>query len=969
MTGQKMQHLIRIWSNLILIVSLMATTAFAVPLPGGTLDPLTIPKYVQPLVIPPVMPKAVQQPLDPATGAPYVGATATDYNIAVRQFKQQILPGGAWNLVNGRADAFPPTPIWSYGPEEIPAADVAAAVSPMPLNANNALGLPATPTGYFNYPSFTIEQTSQEPAVAPVVPTTIRWINDLVDPATGNYRPHLLTGTVDQTLHWANPPNTGCINTFQGRQIDCATTNAAPYTGPVPIVTHVHGAHVNAESDGYPEAWWLPAANNIPAGYATTGTLYTQNDAASGLVQGAGNPTDIDPVPGAAIYSYENTQPASTIWYHDHSLGMTRLNVYAGPAGFFLIRGGAYDGATNVDGTPAVLPGPAPALGEDPNFVTADRVKIREIPIAIQDRSFNADGSLFYPQSRAFFDGYTGPYVGMNQDTAGQNFLDPNSPSDMAPIWNPEAFFNTMVVNGTTWPKLDVAPAKYRFRLLNGSNSRFINLAMFTVDPATNLTTPVELPFYQIGADQGFLPEPVEISTGFVTARNAANMTANQALIDQANLDFDTRIAAAQAAADAQILSVTTTMDAQLVAVTANITAQIAALQVRLDAATLAGNATQIANLTAAIATKQALLVTRTADIQAALDARILTINTNLTNRIATLEANRATRLASLNTRMINQAFKPRTRAPHRMQGLLMAPAERADVIVDFGALPAGTIVRMINTAPDAPFGGFPDIPADVDTSGQVMQFIVNQPVLASDATTTDPALLTPNAEVYDPANAGQDTVSSLTVPSTVIATPRVVSLNEEESFQNCVNVSPAGVIGTQRLSFTAHNPNIVADCAAVGLVPQAPKAALLGLIAADPTQPGSPLVGVPHLWKDPITENPALNTSEFWDFYNLTVDGHPIHMHLVRYKIIHRQVFDPLSPTFAPVGPVIPALPTEAGMKDTVLSYPGEITRVQATFNLPGLYVWHCHIVEHEDNEMMRPFHVGPIPVGFPVP
>jgi hypothetical protein len=154
------------------------------------------------------------------------------------------------------------------------------------------------------------------------------------------------------------------------------------------------------------------------------------------------------------------------------------------------------------------------------------------------------------------------------------------------------------------------------------------------------------------------------------------------------------------------------------------------------------------------------------------------------------------------------------------MQGLLMAPAERADVIVDFGALPAGTIVRVINTAPDAPFGGFPDIPADVDTSGQVMQFVVDQPVLASDALTTDPALLTPNAEVYDPAFAGQDQVTGAKIASTVIAAPRVVSLNEEESFQNCVNITPAGVIGTQRLSFAAHNPNIAADCAAAGLVP-----------------------------------------------------------------------------------------------------------------------------------------------------
>jgi hypothetical protein len=57
-----------------------------------------------------------------------------------------------------------------------------------------------------------------------------------------------------------------------------------------------------------------------------------------------------------------------------------------------------------------------------------------------------------------------------------------------------------------------------------------------------------------------------------------------------------------------------------------------------------------------------------------------------------------------------------------------------------------------------------------------------------------------------------------------------------------------------------------------------------------------------------------------------------------------------------------------ETGYKDTVIAYPGEITRVKALYDLPGFYVWHCHIVEHEDNEMMRPFHVGPIPPGSPV-
>jgi len=854
-----------------LVTTLLAPSAFAAALPGGTLDPLTIPKYVQPLVIPPVMPTAINQPvvLD-AAGNP-VAVPAANYNIAVRQFRQQILPGGVWNTVNGRTDAFNPTPVWSYGSAEDAVAHDAAGnptyVAPAPLG---------TPGATFNYPAFTLEEVSG-------VQSSVRWINDLKNPVTGNYLPHLLTGTVDQTLHWANPTNADCTNTAQTPQTDCATLNPAPYTGPVPIVTHVHGAHVNQESDGYPEAWWLADANNIPAGYKKTGTLYTQRNGLTN-VQGAGDPADFDPVGGAAFYTYENTQPATTLWYHDHSLGITRLNVYAGTAGFYLVRGGVNDGALDIQtNLPAVLPGPAPAGAADPNFNAAYRSTIREIPIVVQDRSFNADGSLFYPNNRTFFDGFTGPYIGGN--------------SDIPPIWNPEAFFNTMVVNGTTWPQLAVAPANYRFRLLNGSNSRFLNLSMFTVDPLTGMTTPVELPFYQIGGDQGFLPDVVEVMTGFMTPINPVKAA-----------------------------NIATRLDAREMA----IMSRISALQAKLAIST---RPAQIASLTARIAGQQAKLVRM-----------------------------RATKIANITKRKMP--------APDPMQALLMAPAERMDVIVDFSSLAPGTIVRMINTAPDAPFGGFPDIPADPATSGQVMQFVVSQPALASDALTTSPQLLQLNAEAYNPAAPNALTGAA----TTVVAAPRQLSLNEEESAQVCVTVDATGALVTTQ-TFPTFNPNIIADCATPADptipagVPQAPREALLGLIAPDPTQVGSPLVGVPQLWKDPLTENPALDSTEFWDFYNMTVDGHPIHMHLVRYKIIQRQLFDPLSPTLAPLGRASLPLANEAGMKDTVLAYPGEITRIQATFNLAGLYVWHCHILEHEDNEMMRPFYVGVRPAGFPVP
>jgi hypothetical protein len=211
----------------------------AQPLPGGTLDPTTIPKYVTPLVIPPVMNDS---------------GVANDYDIAVREFKQQILPGGIWNTINGRADAFPATKIWSYGPAADPLPDSSGALG-------GAVGVAPAPNSQFNFPAYTMENESG-------VTTTVDWINDLTTLAwekqagtsatPGDALPHLFA--VDQSLHWANPLadcDTGEIRT------NCASESGAPYTGPVPIITHVHGAHVGGASDGYTEAWWLPNADNI----------------------------------------------------------------------------------------------------------------------------------------------------------------------------------------------------------------------------------------------------------------------------------------------------------------------------------------------------------------------------------------------------------------------------------------------------------------------------------------------------------------------------------------------------------------------------------------------------------------------------------------------------------------------------------------------------------------------------------
>jgi spore coat protein A, manganese oxidase len=642
---------------------LMPIPAYARP----TLDPSSIPKFRTPLVIPPAMPRTRKLTVRGGKNIDY-------YEIAVRQFVQQILPAG-----------MPATTVWSYGSVNHP--------------------------GTFNYPAFTIEAKWR-------APVRVKWINQLVD-GSGNYLPHLLP--VDQTLHWANPPAGPGGTDSHGMDPDA-------YGGPVPIVTHLHGGHSSEESDGYAEAWYLPAARNIPSGFATGGSLYDVFRAKSEALLGQAWTA------GSAVFQYDNDQAASTSWYHDHTLGMTRSNVYAGPAGFYLLRGGPSDG---VGGT---LPGPAPALGDPPGL------RYYEIPIAIQDRSFDADGSLFYPDNRAFFEGLERPQLQIPfiPDAAC------DGPSDVSPIWNPEFFGNTIVVNGNTWPFLEVEQRRYRFRFLNGCNSRFLLLELGN-----------GLPFWQIGAEGGYLPAPVQLDR------------------------------------------------------------------------------------------------------------------------------------------------------------LLLGPAERADVIVDFTNVGAGTEIVLLNLAPDEPFGGG-EPPDDFDvadpaTTGQVMQLRV-VPRIGPDRSTPPSRLVLPKIAA---------------LPATDLT--RQVSLNEADS-------------ATVRVT-TDEDGNVVLDCE--NGEPFGPRDALLGTVAGG--------AGVGLRWDDPITENPAVGATEVWEMHNFTADAHPIHIHEVTFEVVNRESISS--------GSVRGPEPWETGRKDTVIAYPGEITRVKATYDRAGLFVWHCHIVEHEDHEMMRPYRIGPTP------
>jgi FtsP/CotA-like multicopper oxidase with cupredoxin domain len=255
---------------------------------------------------------------------------------------------------------------------------------------------------------------------------------------------------------------------------------------------------------------------------------------------------------------------------------------------------------------------------------------------------------------------------------------------------------------------------------------------------------------------------------------------------------------------------------------------------------------------------------------------------------------------------------------------LLMGLAERADLIVDFTSVPPGPYT-LRNVGPDEPFGGGEPgedfAVADAGTTGQVMEFRV---VAAVDADLSTPPQFLQLPPLPLP-------------PSPPATVTRPLALLEEMST----------------------------------FFEDAPAEALLGTIAGDPNL--APGVWTRRLWEEPVTENPAVGSTEVWELYNATGDAHPMHIHEVAFEVVDRQeiLVDEVTGEVqvVPGSVPLPPEPWESGRKDTVIAYPGQVTRLRLTFLTPGQYVWHCHIVEHEDNEMMRPYRIGPIQPGQPDP
>jgi spore coat protein A, manganese oxidase len=662
-----------------------------------------------------------------------------------------------------------------------------------PYNAGTYLWGYNINNGGASWPGRTIESKQG-------ITTTAIYTNSLVDTKLQK----LLT--VDQTIHWADPLGTttanNCVN---GPPLAQPCTQ--PYAGPIPAVVHLHGNEVFSQYDGHPDAWWTP-------GFAQKGKSFATN-----------------------TYNYPNAQEATTLWFHDHTLGIVRLNVYAGLEAFYFIRDGRDNGLAN---NPITLPS-----GN------------QEAELLLADRQFDTNGQLYFPAS----------------DNPANLNGPPGNP-DKHPFWIPEFFGDVITVNGKSWPSMEVQPRRYRFRFVNGSNARFYIMQMFNqqgVDMHQNGAPGPAI--WQIGSDGGLFNAPVKLDD----PANGPNACAGSPI----------------------------------------------------------GN---------------------NVDVRAGAKC------------------------------------------------LFLAPAERADVIVDFGGQ-AGKTFTMKNFAvipfpSGSPTGfGAPDATAD----GLVMQFKVDLPLQGTDTT-------------FNPAGSHPALRAAPIVNIKTIAPnkKRQLILVEEEG--DTANPDGPG------------SPVDDGD----------PVESLINNTKWNGNREGTTIV-VPGSTSNghgvSATETPQEGSTELWEVANLTGDAHPIHIHLIQFQVISRQTFDVDSyltdwmaafpggtfngfnfppgiyiPGFGPpltynvlnsagalggnlnfdaakylqqgacaggACPLRAPEPVDGGWKDTIKMFPGEITRIAVRWapqdiaanattagtdyfpfdptGGPG-YIEHCHILDHEDNEFMRP-------------
>ncbi len=575
------------------------------------------------------------------------------------------------------------------------------------------------------------------------------------------------------------------------------------------IATHLHGGLVPWISDGGPFDWFTPGCNADAGG----GSSYAQG---LSFLNGPGSVLDnlpLNPIhPGQADYYYPNDQSTRLMWYHDHAWGTTRLNAYAGIASGYLIVDLANDAARLTTSAP---PYSAfwPLVWQEKKFVSATTPVTDPTWADITRPDVQVVGSLWYEHT------YNPKLWTLK---AGLPLPDPSIIA--------EFFGDTMLCNGTVYPKLTVDPKAYRFMLLNATNARFLNINTFVADATLDGITLGKAAFpantagpaiHQIGTEGGYLAKEVIWTTSAATAFNPA---------------------------------------------------------------TLKGN-------------------------------------------------------------------------------LILAPAERADVVIDFAPF-AGQDIIIYNDAP-APFPG--GAPINDYYPGNGANPIITAPGFGPD--TRQLLRIHVNTGAATPNNGPFITDNGALDPLALAALPAL----------------PAGPI-TQA---TAVQPIPTTGLPIVNTRPLTLNEAfdrygrLIQLLGTNVPQVGGgfgqPLTNTP-------TEVAKAGTMEVWQIFNTTADTHPMHFHLVNAQVLSRQPFKMTGGVPVPTGVARGPDVNELGWKETIKMHPGEVTSILMKFDLPTSlpftvpssprvagslallpgtttaheYVWHCHILEHEEHDMMRPLVVG---------
>jgi spore coat protein A len=605
------------------------------------------------------------------------------------------------------------------------------------------------------------------------------------------------------------------------------------------IATHLHGGLTPWFSDGTPFQWFTPFGQHGPSFKNVPGTLN---------------------IPGTGTYYYPNNQSARMVWYHDHAIGVTRLNAYAGIASAYIITDDFEDYLVNkVKLLPALVG--VPLVVQDKTFwdpISDPNYKKKAVPGA-------QPGDLWYPWE------YEANILagGVNNLKGRWDYgltVSPPSTGIMTPLPTisavPEFFADTAMVNGTPYPVLNVTQGTFRFRILNASQARFWHLSLYQENPSgsgdvvpapaignkPDLSQAIPGPaMYQIATEGGFLP-----------------------------------------------------------------------------AVAIHDNKTPL------------------------------------------------------------PLIDPDTANPDGPFNLLLAPAERADILIDFTGLNGKSFILYSDTPGPFPGGdprndyytGNPDFTAAGPSP--------TNPYPLSGGAPTTKAGYGPNTRTIMKIVVGSgdngfriDPINSTWLADINKALKANFGLGpkldpSQPAPQQDPPLDPSGL--------TPFNKTLNENFDEFGrLIQQGGTDTTITL-----NNQGQTTFGTGYL--DPVTEMPAPKEVQVWDVYNTTGDTHPWHFHLVNVQVVGRGIF---ATTIDGTGATVPVFdssvaltdpdPNEKGWKETVRMNPGEVTRVIMQFNLPVLpkvmgdpgstrfgnqypgkivheYVHHCHILEHEEHDMMRP-------------